>query len=149
MELTVIENHHNSLSLSQNILGASNDSDLLGSSSTMTADDFSSLYAESDTPSEAQDDYADAMSSSGEAQSTTNSVETQGQDANTHEASQQAQRPSTKKEKDKQRKRVQRSEDVEHFTKLCNVLKIPQGPKKTLAYRSEPSSFHIHPGRRY
>ncbi|KAF8487712.1 hypothetical protein F5888DRAFT_122555 [Russula emetica] len=102
----------------------------------MIADDFSSLYVGSYTPSEVQDDYAGTIPSPpGEARSTTSPVETQGQDATVQEASQQGQQPSTKREKDKERKRVQRSEDVQHFTNLCTLLKIPPGPKKTLAYR--------------
>jgi hypothetical protein len=128
----VIENH-NPLSLSQNI-HVSSSSNLPESSPTMIAD---SLYVGSYTPSEMQDDYDDAISSPGEARSTTSPVETQGQDATALEASQQGQQPSTKKEKDKERKRVQRSEDVQHFTKICTSLKIPPGPKKTLAHRSE------------
>ncbi len=137
MELTVIEDH-NSLSPSQNIHGVSGSSDLLEPPPSMIADDFSSLCDGSYMPSEVQDDYADGMSSPGEARSTTSSVETFGQDLSAQEASKQGrQQPSTKKEKDKERKRVQRSEDVHHFTKICTLLKIPPGPKKTLAYRSE------------
>jgi hypothetical protein len=113
----------------------------------MIADDYSSLYVGSYTPSEVQDDYDDAISSPGEARSSTSPVETHGQDATAQEASQLGQQPSTKKERDKERKRVQRSEDVQHFTKICTLLEIPPGPKKTLAYRSE--CFHIHPWRRY
>jgi hypothetical protein len=139
MELTVIDNH-NSLSLSQNIHGVSGSSDLLESSPTMSADGLSSPSVGSYTPSDVQDNCADAILSSpaGDAGSTTSSAETTAQ-----EASQQGQRPSTKKEKDKERKRVQRSEDVQHFTEICTLLKIPPGPKKTLAYRSE--RFHIYP----
>ena len=132
--------NHNSLSLSQNIHGASSSSDLLELSPPMIADDFTSLYVGSYTPSESevQDDYADAISSPpGGARSTTSPVETQGHDATAQEASQHGQQPSTKKSRDKERKRVQRSEDVQHFTKICTLLKIPPGPKKTLAYRSE------------
>lgn len=137
MELRAIENH-NPLSPSQNIHGISSSSDLPASSPAMTADDFLSLYDGSYTPSEEQDDYADAISSPGETWSTTSSAETQGQDAAAQRASRQRQQPSTqKKEKDKERKRVQRSEDVHHFTKICTLLKIPPCPKKTLAYRSE------------
>jgi hypothetical protein len=136
MELTVIENH-NSLSLSQNIYGVSSSSDLLKSSPPMIADDFSSPYGGSYTPSEVQDDCADAISSPGEARSTASPIETQGKDATAQEASQRSQQPSTKKEKDKERKRVQRSEDVRHYTKICTLLNIPPGPKNALAYRSE------------
>jgi hypothetical protein len=146
MELTVIENH-NPLSSSQNIHGVSSSSDLLESSPPMVADDFSSLYVGSYTPSDVQDDYSDAISSPpGEARSTASPVETQWEGATAKEASKQGQQPSTKKSRDKERKRVQRSEDVQHFTKICTMLKIPPGPKKTLAYRSE--CFHIYPWRR-
>jgi hypothetical protein len=147
MELTVIENH-SPLSLSQNIHGVSSSSDLLESSPPMITDDFSSLSSGFFTPSEVQDDYADATSSPpGGARSTTSPVETQEHDAAAQEASQHGQQPSTKKSRDKERKRVQRSEDVQHFTKICTLLKIPAGPKKTLAYRSE--CFHIHLWLRY
>lgn len=136
MELTVIEDH-NRVSLSQNIHGVPSPSDLLESSPPMIADDFSSLYGGSYTSSEVQDSCADVTSSPGEARSTTRPVETHRQDATTQEASQQSQQPSTKKQKDKVRKRVQRSEDCQHFTKICTLLKIPPGPKKALAYRSK------------
>lgn len=143
MDLTVIENH-NSPSPSQNVHGISSSSDLLESSLTMVAEDLSSPYVGSYKPPEVQDNCADSISSSppGDARSTTSSVETA-----TQEASRQAQRPSTKKEKDKKRKRIQRSEDVQHYTEICKLLKISPGPKKTLAYRSE--HFHIHPWRGY
>jgi len=141
MELTVIKNH-NTLSPSQNIHGVSSSSDILESSPSMIADDFSSPYVGSYTPSsEVQDAYADAISSPGETRSTTSPVETQWQDVTPQEASQQGQQPSTKKSRDKERKRVQRSEDVKHFTRICKLLKIPPGPKKTLAYHSECFSY--------
>jgi hypothetical protein len=142
-----MEQNHDPLSPSQSIHGVSSSSDLLESSSTMIADDFSSPYVGSHTPSGVQDDYGDAISSPGEARSTTGSVETHEKDEAAQEATQQGQQPITKKEKDKRRKRVQRSEDVQHFTKICALLKIPPVPKKTLAYRSE--RFHIHPWQRY
>ncbi|KAF8495804.1 hypothetical protein F5888DRAFT_1635480 [Russula emetica] len=124
MEPRVIENH-NPRSLPQNVHGVSSSSDLLELSPPMIADDFSSLYVGSYTPSEVQDDYAGTIPSPpGEARSTTSPVETQGQDATVQEASQQGQQPSTKREKDKERKRVQRSEDVQHFTNLLSVFII-------------------------
>lgn len=113
----------------------------------MIADGIHSLHVES---SEVQDDYADAISPPGEARRTTSPVESRERDTTTQEASQQGQQPSTKKEKDKKRKRIQRSEDDEHFTKICTLLKIPSGPKKTLAYRREFFFFfHILPWQRY
>jgi hypothetical protein len=139
MELTVIEKY-NTPSLPQSIHGVSSSSDLLEASPTMIADGFSSPLVGSYTRSEVQDDYTDAMSSPGEARSTT-SAETQWQDPTAQEASLQGQQSTTKKSRDKERKRVQRSEDVQHFTKICSLLKIPPGPKKTLAYRSECFSY--------
>ena len=135
-----MKENHNPLSLSQNIHGVSSSSDLLELSPPIIPDDFSSLYRDFGpyTPSEVQDDYSDAKSSPpGEARSTASPVETQGHDAITQEASQFGQQPSTKKSRDKERKRVQRSADVQHFTEICTLLKIPPAPKKSLAYRSE------------
>ena len=138
--------NYNPLSLSQNINGVSGSSDLLQSSPTMIADDFSALHVGSYTSSEVQDDYADTISSSGEARGSTSPV-TPGQDATAQGTFRQGQQQSTKKEKDKKRKRVQRSEDDQHFTKICTLLKIPPGQKRTLAYRGK--FFHIHFWRRY
>ena len=136
MELTEIESH-NSLPVSQNFHGVSSSSDILELPPSMIADDFSSLYDGSYTLSDMQDDYADAMSSPEEARGTSSSVGTQVQDAIAQEASKKGQQQRTKKEKDKERKRVQRSEDVQHFTEICKLLKISSCPKKTLAYHSE------------
>lgn len=138
----MIENH-DPLSLSQSIHEVASSSDLL-ESPTMFPDDIYSLHVGS---SEVHDDYADTISSPGEARRTTSPVEPQERDTATQEASQQGRQPSTKKEKDKKRKRIQRSEDDQHFTKICALLKIPSGPKKTLAYRRE--FFHIHHWQRY
>ena len=43
----------------------------------------------------------------------------------------------SKKRKDVLRKRAQRADDSQHFTRICELLEIPLSPKKTLAYRSE------------
>lgn len=147
----MIENHnphHNPQALPQKFHGHSSSSDLVVSSPTMTDDDFSSLRVGSYTPSEVQDDYTDAMSSAlGEAGSSTASpVAIQGQNTPTQEVSPQGQQHLTKKEKDKERKRVQRSEDDQYFTKICTLLKIPQGPKKTFAYRGEWPVFILGGG---
>jgi len=44
---------------------------------------------------------------------------------------------SSKKRKDMLRKRDQRSDDRQDFARICDLLEIQLGPKKTLARRSE------------
>jgi hypothetical protein len=76
--------------------------------------------AESHTQFGVQDDDADASSFH---------VATQGQSATTQR--------QTKKEKDLVRKRIQRRDDKKDFAKICELLNIKLGPKKTLVHRSE------------
>jgi hypothetical protein len=51
-------------------------------------------------------------------------------------------RPS-KKRRDMLRKRDQRADDRQHFARICDLLEIPLGPKKTLARRSECPCIYL------
>jgi hypothetical protein len=116
------------------------------SSSGMTADILSSPSAESYGQFGEQYDYADAAPLPyGYVGGTTTLgiVATQGQSATTQRASRQRQQNLQKKKKDMERKRAQRSDDEKSFKKICELLKIPARPKKTLVRRSEYLCIHI------
>lgn len=120
------------------------------SSSTMIAGSSTSLSAESYTQPGVQDGYADLTSFPlGQVGNTSGDfVATQGQIATAQEASfSRARRIERKKEMDKARKRVDRSNDDQDYERICELLNISLRPKKTRAHRSE--CLWIHPHRRY
>jgi hypothetical protein len=141
MEQAVIDNHISP----QDIYGVSGLSASPVSSSETTADILSSPSTDSygQTGEQDSDDYADAMSfPRRQVEGTTLGlvvVETQGQSATTQKAPRKRQQnlqKQLKKRKDMERKRAQRFDDGKTFEKICELLKIPARPKKTLVCRS-------------
>jgi hypothetical protein len=116
-----------------------------GSSSTMIANSSSS--AESYTQPGVQEDYASFPL--GQVGSTSEDfVTTQGQIATAQETSfSRERRIQRKKDMDKARKRVDRSNDDQDYERICELLNISLTPKKSRAHRSE--CLWIHPHRRY
>jgi hypothetical protein len=111
--------------------------------SEISSNILSSPSTESYGQSGEQDDYPDATSfPCGQVEGTTLGlvvVETQGQSAPTQKAPRKRQQnlqKQLKKRKDMERKRAQRFDDGKTFEKICELLKIPARPKKTLVCRS-------------
>ena len=97
--------------------------------------------------SQVQDEYLYATSSSrGQVEGTTqNLVVTH---ATTQEASSERERRAqVKKERDKARKQIERSNNERDYLRICELLDIPYAPKNTLVNRSE--CLCIRPRRRY
>ena len=141
MELAGIDSH----SSPQDICGFSglSASPPAESYSEISSDILSSPSTESYGQSGEQDDYPDPTSfPRGQVEGTTLGlvvVETQGQSAPTQKAPRKRQQnlqKQLKKRKDMERKRAQRSDDGKTFEKICELLKIPARPKKTLVCRS-------------
>ena len=134
--------NHNSLS-SQNIYSYGvpvlSSSAPPESSPTMIAGSSTSLSAESYTQPGVQDDYDLTSFPLGQVGSTSEDfVTTQGQIATAQERSfSRARRIQRKKEMDKARKRVDRSNDDQDYARICELLNISLRPKKTRAHRSE------------
>ena len=62
----------------------------------------------------------------------------QEQSPSTQEASRtREERLEAKRERDRQRKRIERSTNSENYASICELLDIPPDPKNTLANRSE------------
>ena len=141
MEQTEIENQ-NCLS-SQNIYSYGvpvlSNSAPPESSSTMIAGSSTSISAEPYTQPGVQDDYDLTSFPLGQVGSTSEDlVTTQGQIATAQERSfSRARRIQRKKEMDKARKRVDRSNDDQDYARICELLNISLRPKKTRAHRSE------------
>ena len=137
-----IENHH-PLSPLRDIYGGHGVSASPESSSSMIANASSSsteLYAQS----RMQDDYVGATSfPRGQVDSTTLGATTQRQSAATRKTFWKRQQKQRKNERDKVRKRIQRSDDDQYFAMICELLDIPLGPKNTLVRRSEYLCIHL------
>ena len=106
----------------------------------MNAGTSSSLFAESYT----QDEYAKTTSfPAGQVEGTTPSpVVTQDQNAATQEVSWQRERKVVKKrEKDRERKRTERSNNARDYVRMCTLLDIPLTPMNTLVNRGECLCF--------
>ena len=139
MEQAEIENS-NPLSLPQDMYGAFWVSAPTDPSSAMNAGTLSSLFAESYT----QDEYANTASfPAGQLEGTTpSSVVTQDQNAATQEVSWQRERKVVKKrEKDRERKRTERSNNARDYVRICTLLDIPLTPMNTLVNRGECLCF--------
>jgi hypothetical protein len=64
-------------------------------------------------------------------------VAAQGQYATTGEASSQRERRGTKRERDKENKRTERSRSARDYARICELLDISLTPRNTLSNRSE------------
>jgi hypothetical protein len=128
--------------------GASCSSNLPRPSLTTNTNTSSSLFGALSSQSGAQEDYPHATLSPYEhAEVATQSpVVTKGQSAITQASQWRFQKAQEKREKDKARKRTQRSSSAQDYEKICNLLKIPLKPKNTIAHRSE--CLCIHPRRK-
>ena len=139
---TEIENH-NALPSHQDVYGGSGVSAALESSYTMNAS--SSLHAESYPKSGMQDDHADAtLFFPGQVEGVApNLVAIQGQEASL----QRERKILEKRERDKERKKIERRKDADDYARICEVLNISLTPRSTLAHRSE--SLFVHSRWRY
>jgi hypothetical protein len=139
-----IENHHPSTPL-RDIYGGSGVSASPDSSSSMTANASSSSSTELYAQSGIQDDYVGTTSfSHGQVDGIILSLAaTQQQNAATRKKVWKRQQKQRKNERDKVRKRIQRSDDDQYFAMICELLDIPLGPKNTLVRRSEYLCIHL------
>jgi hypothetical protein len=71
----------------------------------------------------------------------------QEQNPITQDPSHRREKIREKKERDKRRKRAERSNNSKVYAKICELLDIDLGPKNTLANRSE--CLCVRPCRRY
>ena len=97
--------------------------------------------------SQVQDDYPHAISPSrGQVQSAAQTLV--DAHATTQEASlERERRAQVKKERDKARKQIERSNNERDYLRICELLDIPYAPKNTLVNRSE--CLCIRPCLRY
>ncbi len=141
MRQTEIENH-NPPRLPQDIHEVSVPSD------APRSDALPSLRVRSYTPSGMQviGDSADAPSSPSRQMEAValSPTATLGQSTSMLRTSRQRQQKQTKQKRDMVRKRVQRSDDSQDLARICELLKIPLSPKKTLARRSEYLFIHLY-----
>jgi hypothetical protein len=94
--------------------------------------------------SQVQDDYPHATSPSrGQVQGAAQSlIDAHG---TTQEASlERERRVRDKKERDKARKQIERSNDERDYLRICGLLDIPYAPKNTLVNRSECLCIYPH-----
>lgn len=94
--------------------------------------------------SQVQDDYPHTISPSrGQVQSAAQSLV--DAHATTQETSlERERRAQVKKERDKARKQIERSNDERDYLRICGLLDIPYAPKNTLVNRSECLCIYPH-----
>jgi hypothetical protein len=145
MRQTEIENH-NPPRLPQDIHEVSVPSD------APRSDALPSLRVRSYTPAgmqlvgDSESESADALSSPSRQMENIalSPTVTLGQSTSMLRTSRQRQQKQAKKKRDMVRKRVQRSDDSQDLARICELLKIPLSPKKTLARRSEYLFIHLY-----